>query len=541
MTHLSRTIVAGLFAFLALLSPWGPESAEAALSLSIREIDLGVLGPGETARGQFQIANMGEGRIRWTLSATSDWESSGSGGLSGDAGSVPSKVDVTLVSLRGVAGAGDHLVEIRVSSGRGALVLRRTLAEGSWREALRIDSDAGGRTLFVKFSLTDAKSRPALETEPRGIDLGDMEPVREVARKIRVSNAGAGVLRWQASSGGAGTSPGVGRVRHLSLFNDSQQAGGPYALPAALKDAVQLAGPWAAEKGYPKAAGHGCALRVQFQGSGIVLAGRGAADGIVLRASVDERPPREMTLEEVENGRFEATAAEDLAEGPHSLHLQVAEGAVILEGLSVRDARVSSPPAAWIRLTPLSGTTTRETDFITVRMTLSDLKPGVYTDQVTIASNGGTARIPVSFSVTGEAAPKHLTVWRYTRGPDVLFTAQPEKEDPRYIGAYQRAGLAFRLYGPQTAGTAELYRWYNPSIGDHYYSAERSGGRKNLQGYVFGGVIGNIATIRLPGTRELYRWFNPETGRHFFTTDAAGEGMGRKGYRFEGTVGFVLR
>jgi hypothetical protein len=174
-------------------------------------------------------------------------------------------------------------------------------------------------------------------------------------------------------------------------------------------------------------------------------------------------------------------------------------------------------------------------------MTLADLKPGVYTDQVTISSNGGTVRIPVSIAVTGEAAPKHLTVWRYTRGSDVLFTSQPEKEDPRYIGAYQRAGLAFRLYGPGTAGTAELYRWYNPEIGDHYYSAERSGGRKSLQGYVFGGAIGNIATIRLPGTRELYRWFNPETGRHHFTTDAAGEGMGRRGYRFEGTVGFVLR
>jgi hypothetical protein len=419
--------------------------------------------------------------------------------------------------------------------------MRRTLAEGPWREALRIDSDGGGRTLFLKYNLTGARSRPALEADPRGIDLGDTEPVREITRKIRVSNAGAGVLRWQASSGGAGAAPGAGRNRYLSLYNESLQAGGPYATPAALKDAVQLTGPWAAEKGYPKAAGFGCALRIQILGAGAVLTGRRVSDTVLLRSSIGEQPPREIILEELEGGRFESTVAESLPEVPHSLHLQVAEGTVILEGFYVRDARVTNPPTAWIRLTPLSGTTTRETDFVTVRMTLSDLKPGVYADQVTISSNGGTVRIPVSFGITGEAAPKHLAVWRYTRGEDILYTAQPEKEDPRYIGAYQRAGLAFRLYGPGTAGTAELYRWYNPTIGDHYYSAERSGGRKNLQGYIFGGAVGNIATIRLPGTRELYRWFNPETGRHYFTTDTAGEGMARRGYRFEGTVGFVLR
>ena len=140
-----------------------------------------------------------------------------------------------------------------------------------------------------------------------------------------------------------------------------------------------------------------------------------------------------------------------------------------------------------------------------------------------------------------KAARKYLPVYRYTRGHDILFTTQPDKEDARYIGAYLRAGLAFRLYSPGTAGTVELYRWYNPSIGDHYYSAERNGGGKSLRSYVFEGTIGNIASIRLPGTKELYRWYNPSTRQYYFTTDAAGEGMGRKGYKFEGTVGFVLR
>ncbi len=540
MTTLPRTIAAVLLGVLMTLSPWAAGIPQAAVVLSAREIDLGDVGPGETARAQLQISSTAGDRIRWTLSAPDDWESSRNG-LEGDTGGLPSKVDITLTSLEDGTGAGYHRVEIRLNSRRDTLVLRRMLAEGPCRQALRIESDSGGRTVFLRFNLAETKARPALEVEPRGIDLGEIDPVREITRKIRISNTGAGVLRWQASSGGAGVPPAAARTRYVSLHNESLSAGAPYAPPASLKDAVQLKGPWAAEKGYPKATGPGCTLRVDFQGSGAVLTGRSVSEAAVLRASVGDLPPREVILEEIEGGRFEATIAQGLPDGPHSFQLQVTGEPVTLEGVTAMDSRATTPPAGWIRLTPLSGTTTRETDFVSVRMSLADLKPGVYTDQVTIASNGGTVRIPVSFIVTGEAVPKHLAVWRYARGEDLLFTARPEKEDPRYIGAYRREGLAFRLYGPGTAGTVELHRWYNPSIGDHYYSPERSGGRKNLKGYVYGGAIGNIATIRLPGTTELYRWYHPGTGRHFFTTDPAGEGAGGKGYRFEGTVGFVLR
>ncbi len=554
MKRISRIMASGFPALLGLLvilaSHGAPEMASArdnrpaALSVSTREIDLGVIGSGESARAQFQITNTGEGRIRWTIEVPPGWESSMGEGLTGECGAAPSRVDVVLSSLKGRTETGDHPVEIRIASGKNSLVLKRTLAEGTWREALRIESDEGARTLFLKFNMTDSKSRPALEVEPRGIDLGDMDPVKEITRKIRITNAGAGVLRWQAATSAGGqarVTAGTGRGRYVSLLNESLATGGPYTAPGHLKDVLQAAGNWGVEKGYPKSAGPGCTMKLQIQGTGAVLYGKRGSEEALVRVSADERPAREMPLLELEGNRFEGIVIEDLPEGLHSIQIQVGEGAVILEGIFVSDTRANLPPSAWARLTPLSGTTTRETDFVTIRMSLSELRPGIYTDHVTIASNGGTARIPISLNVTGEASPKLLPVYRYTRGDDSLFTTQPDREDPRYLGAYQRAGLAFRLYGPGTAGTVELYRWYNPSIGDHYYAAERSGGRKNLAGYLFEGPIGNIATIRLPGTRELYRWFNPVTNRHFFTTDAAGEGQGKRGYRFEGIVGFVLR
>ena len=552
MKRIASRVVVLLMGLLAMATEgtWMTASARESraaapdVSISTREIDLGVIGPGEHARGQFQISNSGQGVIQWSMEEPAGWERPAGKNPAGESGASPSRVDVVLSSLRERAGSGEHPVELQIVSGRNTWILRRNLAEGPYREALKIESDAGSRTFFVKFILADARSRPSLEVEPRGIDLGDTDPVKEVTRRIKITNGGAGVLKWQAATTASSTARAIqqaGRGKYISLLNEGLTAGGPYAAPAHVKEALQMSGSWIAEKGYPKGAGAGCALRLQFQGAGVILYGRKLAENSLITVSVDDLPARETMPQALEGDRFELDLDESLAEGPHSLQVHLVEGAVVLEGFFAADPRAAVPPSAWLRLTPLSGTTTKETDFVTLRMNLSELKPGIYTDYVTVASNGGTARIPVSLNMTGEQVQKVLSVYRYTRGSDLLFTSQPDKEDPRYLGAYQRAGLAFRLFSPGTAGTVELYRWYNPAIGDHYYAVERSGGRKNLAGYLFEGSIGNIATIRLPATRELYRWFNPATSHYFFTTDAGGEGMGRKGYQFEGIVGFVLR
>jgi len=102
-----------------------------------------------------------------------------------------------------------------------------------------------------------------------------------------------------------------------------------------------------------------------------------------------------------------------------------------------------------------------------------------------------------------------------------------------------KEGIAFRLFKPDTPGTACFYRWYNPQKQSHFYHYNSVGGGKDLRGYIYEGAIGNIATSRLTNTRELYRWYNLKTGHYFYSTDIQGGKISKKIYRFDGIAGYV--
>ncbi len=148
--------------------------------------------------------------------------------------------------------------------------------------------------------------------------------------------------------------------------------------------------------------------------------------------------------------------------------------------------------------------------------------------------------VEVFVEVIPDSAPRAIDIFRYSKGLDYLFTANPQAETKRLIEyGYIKDGIAFRLFVPETPGTTGFYRWYNPQKKDHFYHHDNAGGGKNLQGYIFEGSFGNIATSKLTNTRELYRWYNPETGHYFYTTDSKGENVRKNGYRFDGIAGYV--
>jgi len=126
----------------------------------------------------------------------------------------------------------------------------------------------------------------------------------------------------------------------------------------------------------------------------------------------------------------------------------------------------------------------------------------------------------------------------YRRGFDCLFTPGPG-EEILLPGDYEYRGVAFQLFRKGTPGTTEFYRWFHPEKGSHFYSHRKEREGVNLEGYVFQGAIGNIATSRLSGTRELYRWVDPGKGVYFYSTDLKEERTIGKEYRYDGIAGYV--
>jgi hypothetical protein len=167
--------------------------------------------------------------------------------------------------------------------------------------------------------------------------------------------------------------------------------------------------------------------------------------------------------------------------------------------------------------------------------------PGIYGEKIIFDSNFGSKEVEVFLEILPpEARPHLLDVHLYVNGNDYLYTTKPEQEAERLKArGYRSLGTVFRLFPPGTSGTTEFYRWYNPSRGDHYYSANPAGGGISLSGYIFEGPIGNIATSRLSGTRELYRWYNQKTKTHYYSTNKSEELLVKKGYYLDGIAGFV--
>jgi hypothetical protein len=228
--------------------------------------------------------------------------------------------------------------------------------------------------------------------------------------------------------------------------------------------------------------------------------------------------------------------AERLVDGPHVLTVVNKEGNLKIEGVKISGKDVIRGPAGWINVLPNSGTTTSQTNYLNVTLNTGQLAPGYYGDSIVFKTNGGDEIVDVYIEVTQDNVSRVIDIYRYSRGLDYLFTADPQMEAKRLsLNSYVKEGIAFRLFIAETPGTRSFYRWYSPQKKDHFYHHDSKGGGKNLQGYGLEGSIGNIATSKMTNTRELYRWINTSTGNHFYST----ENVAKSGYHFDGIAGYV--
>jgi hypothetical protein len=519
------------------------DASHAVLSVNPQEMNLGVLGPGEEARGTFYLKNSGTGTLEWFAEGPAGWNLIENQILSGVIGqqSEPLRIHLSYVKELGASKKRGCLLNLRLEAGGLSAVFRREMPVGDLRESIGFNYDGGMQTVFFHVKLVEMHPAPLLDVEPLRIDFGTVRPGEQITKRIRLTNRGREPLKWRAGVAGARGMPTTAQPpvgRYLSLRSEAAVAGA-YSLIGPLREGLELSGTWAEEGGYPSGQGEQNVLRYRFTGTGIGLYFWKSPDGGPFNVFFDEQFAGVIDGHAERRERGETLIIDGQPDVPHLLSIIGGEGRVTLEGLRIFGKPVQKGPQKWISVFPDSGMTTRETDYINVAVNTRQLLPGVYGDRIFFTSNGDDADVEIFLEVAAETTHRFLDVHRYLSGSDYLYTTNPQAEASRLqLKGYQHLGIAFRLFAPGTPGTIDFFRWFNPAKGDHYYSYDPKGG-KPLPGYIFEGTIGNIATSRLAGTRELYRWFNPAKNGHFYTTDMAGEGLAKKGYRFEGIAGFV--
>ena len=518
------------------------DALRSVLTVNPREIDLGVLAPGEEAKGTFYLKNVGPGNPEWFAEGPVGWKLSESQNLSGLIGQTPAPLRIHLIYVKEVGTSKQRSCSLilRLEAGGHAAALRREVPVGDLREELRFNYDGGTISVFFHVKLVELASVPRLEVEPLRMDFGTMRPGEQITKRILLKNRGRDSLKWKAGVTGTrgmpATVPPVGR--YVS-FRHETAVTGAYTLTGQIREDLELTGTWTDEGGYPSGQGEQNSLRYRFTGTGIRLYFWKSPDGGPFSVFIDEQFVDIMDSFAERRERVEVLIADALTDGPHLLGIVNGGGKVTLEGVHLFGKLIQRGPRGWITVFPDSGSTTRETDYINVALNTRQLLPGIYGEHVFFTSNGGEADVPIFLDVAVETQPRFIDVHRYLSGFDYLYTTNPQAEATRIqVKGYRHTGIAFRLFAPGTPGTTDFFRWFNPLKGDHYYSYDPKGG-KPLPGYLFEGSIGNIGTSRLTGARELYRWFNPTTNGHFYTTEQGGEGITKKGYRFDGIAGFV--
>ncbi len=515
------------------------------LTVTPREIDLGTIGPGEVAKGILYLRNVGVGSLIWSTEGPEGWTRVEQGKLSGTIGESPEPIKMSLNFLNegGPGRRQNCALLLTLEGGDQYAAFRRDAPVGLFRESIRFSFPSGGRTVFFQVRLSELASAALMDVEPIRIDLGVVRPGEQISRRVHVTNRGKEPLKWRAGLPGAKGMPATALKplgKYVSLLNEGARGTGSYPGAPQIKEGLELSGPWAEEGGYPATQADLSALRYRFTGTGVSLLIRKTPDGAPLSVYLDEQFVTLIEGFAERRERAEILIAEDQPDAPHLLTVLSEGGRVVLEGIRIFGKPLLKGPRGWISVAPDSGMTTRETDYVNISLNTSQLMPGLYGEYVFFTSNGGDTAVEVFLEVGAETQPRVLDVYRYVVGSDYLYTTNPQAESARLqVKGYRSLGIAFRLFSPGTPGTTDFFRWFNPTKGDHFYSSDPAGGGKPLQGYLFEGSIGNIATSRLTGARELYRWYNPATGGHYYTTNQAGDGMGKKGYRFDGISGFV--
>ncbi len=521
------------------------------LTITPREINVGKINADKSGEGIFTLKNMGSGNIDWSTDGPEGWkkleEQKLSGVLENNTDSL--RVEIRLLPVKSLLNDSSskiaiHNVEMTLEAGSEKLICHKEFPAGTHKEAIKINFEGGSRTIFVTFIIVYTRKSPLINLNPLRLDMGSILPEKTVSKKIMVTNSGKEMLTWSvaAQKHEIKEEPAnFKKGRYISFVNEDARGNGVYTVPKYLKETVELTGNWTESNGYPSGAEGENFIKINFRGKGIILYLLTYPDEVNLTAYLDKTIIDDSELfADLKEKKGELLVAEGLTDGPHVLTIISKDSRLVFEGVKILGENIFYLPAGSINIVPNSGATTSQTNYLRVTLNTGQMTPGCYADYIVFDTNGGEGIVEVFAEIVPDNTVKVIDIYRYYNGTDYLFTANPQSETKRLSqNHYVKEGIAFRLFKPETPGTTSFYRWYSPQKKDHFYHYNITGGGKNLQGYIFEGSIGNIATSRLTNTRELYRWYNSKTEHYFYSTDLQGGKINKKRYRFEGIAGYV--
>ncbi|MFN7927228.1 MAG: C1 family peptidase [Blastocatellia bacterium] len=143
-------------------------------------------------------------------------------------------------------------------------------------------------------------------------------------------------------------------------------------------------------------------------------------------------------------------------------------------------------------------------------------------------------------SVVPPATQTHVKLYRYWNpgiGDHFYTTNWAELGAGKYGWGYE--GVQCYVDSTQTPGSVPLYRYWNPGIGDHFYTTNWAELGTGKYGWGYEGVQCYVRPTQVAGTVPLYRYWNPGNGDHFYTTNWAELGTGKYGWGFEGIQCYV--
>lgn len=107
--------------------------------------------------------------------------------------------------------------------------------------------------------------------------------------------------------------------------------------------------------------------------------------------------------------------------------------------------------------------------------------------------------------------------------------------------SYAAEGTAFFAFGSQQAETIAVYRSFNSSASDHFYTTSST--EKDSSGYTYEGVAFYAYQAQKDGTVPLYRFYNTISGNHFYTASESEKSAlinnPQWGYSYEGVMVYV--